>query len=102
MATSSISNALAGLNAAATQLEASGRRVSRMLPQALGQADASGVAGGAGAPRSGAGAPEDPEPPVDLAREFTDQAMALVQGKASIRVMETELELLGTLIDLKA
>ncbi|MEE8558504.1 MAG: hypothetical protein V3T14_11535 [Myxococcota bacterium] len=82
------SNALAGLNAAATQLEASGRRVSRMLPQALGQADASGVAGGAGAP-------EDLEPPVDLAREFTDQAVALVQGKASIRVMETELELRG-------
>ncbi len=35
-------------------------------------------------------------------REFTNQMVARVHAEASIRVIETELELLGTLIDLKA
>jgi hypothetical protein len=44
----------------------------------------------------------EPDPPVRLERELFLQQMALVQGKASMRVASTELELLGTLLDLKA
>jgi hypothetical protein len=76
MAVGTLSAARAGIQEAASQLATSSRNISRMLPQAM--------------------------PPVSLERELVHQMVALVQGKASIRVANTELELLGTLLDLKA
>ena len=37
---------------------------------------------------------------VDLASEFVDQDLAALQGRASLRVLDVQLDLLGSLLDL--
>jgi hypothetical protein len=95
MAVGTLSAARAGIQEAASQLATSSRNISRMLPQAMRASEAQQSDGAAQATT-------EAEPPVSLERELVHQMVALVQGKASIRVANTELELLGTLLDLKA
>jgi hypothetical protein len=102
MAVGALSSFRAGIHSAGVELERSSRRITRLLPEALERLDpqpqnAAGTANAQPPPAS-----PNPEPELNLAREFVRQDLALLQARASIRVAETELDLLGSLIDLKA
>ncbi len=103
MSVGALSSFRSGVHAAGVELERSARRITRFLPEALEALDSetqSGAAPGA----TNAPAPTDPapEPELNLVREFVRQDLALLQATASMRVAEVELELLGSLVDLKA
>ncbi len=91
MAVSALSSSLAGIRHAGLEMERSANRVTRFLPEALEPLDP--------APQSSAPAPE---PEVRLAREFVRQDLAVIHARANVRVADTVLELIGTLVDLKA
>ena len=89
MAVSALSSSLTGIYRAGVELERSANRVTRFLPEALERLDPS--------PQS-----STPESEVNLVREFVSQDLALIHARANMRVAETALELIGTLVDLKA
>ena len=89
MAVSALSSSLAGIHRAGVEIERSANRVTRFLPEALERLEPS--------PQSSTSEPE-----VNLAREFVRQDLALIHARANMRVADTALELIGTLIDLKA
>ena len=97
MPVGALSAALTGIQRAAAELEASSHNVARMLPQALREAEAA-------EPETAGGvqAEHEPSPPVSLERELVRQSLASVQAKASMRVLDVELDLVGTLVDLMA
>ncbi len=91
MAVSALSSSLAGIHHAGVEMERSANRITRFLPEALERLDPS--------PQSSTPAPE---PEVSLAREFVRQDLAVIHARANVRVADTVLELIGTLVDLKA
>jgi hypothetical protein len=97
MPVGALSAALTGIQRAAAELEASSHNVARILPQALRETGAAETE-----TAEGAQAEHEPSPPVSLERELVRQSLASIQAKASMRVAETELDLLGTLVDLTA
>jgi hypothetical protein len=97
MPVGTLSAARTGIQRAAAELETSSRNVAQFLPQALRAAEQA-EAGSAEGVQTGS---ESSAPP-SLEREVVRQSLALVQGQASMRVAEVELELLGTLVDLMA
>ncbi len=97
MAVSALSSSLTGIHRAGVEMERSANRVTRFLPEALERLDPS--------PQSStppSNPVPDPEPDVNLVREFVRQDLALIHARANMRVADTALELIGTLIDLKA
>lgn len=95
-----LSNGLSGIEAAKRRIGASSHNVANMLTEDFRPLRAFGedvAGGGARTVVEQAGTPA----PVDLAREFVESDLAVVAGKASARVMETELELLGSVLDLR-
>jgi hypothetical protein len=104
MPVGTLSAARTGIQRAAAELETSSRNVARFLPQALRAAEQSEPDTAEGVQTGSEPAPVGSEaaPVPSLEREIVRQSLALVQGQASIRTAEVELELLGTLVDLMA
>ncbi len=99
-AVSALSSARSAIDSASSRLDASSHRVASMLPRSLERLEPQAVD-----PTAQVTQPEEAPAAVEelsLAREFVEQRLALVQGLAGIRVLETELELLGALVDMKA
>ncbi len=97
MVVSALSSSLAGIRRAGVEMERSANRITRFLPEALERLD----------PQPQTSTPPsppvpNPEPEVNLAREFVRQDLALIHARANMRVAGTALELIGTLVDLKA
>ncbi len=92
MAVSALSSSLTGIHRAGVEMERSANRVTRFLPEALERLEPS--------PQSST--PPVPDPEVNLVREFVSQDLALIHARANMRVADTALELIGTLVDLKA
>ena len=96
-----LSIALSGITAAQRQIGASSHNVANMLTEDFRplRAHQSEVAGGG--VRASVTQADEPAP-VDLADEIVTSDLASIQARASARVLETGLELLGTLLNVKA
>ena len=97
-----LSVALTGISAASDRLQASGHNLANTVtegfhPVRVEQIDQGEATGGVRVEISRSEQPEE----VDIAREFLQADFAALQARASMRVMETDLELLGRLIDLQ-
>ncbi|MFO0689042.1 MAG: flagellar basal body protein [Myxococcota bacterium] len=93
--------ALSGMQSASTRVAVSAHNVANLLtegfrPQRVTQS--AQASGGSQASVSTAAAPE----PVDLEREIVGQIEAKTQFKASARVLRTEAEMRGSLLDIFA
>jgi flagellar hook protein FlgE len=93
------SAALSGLRAAGVRLRSSAHNVANLLtedfhPQRVVQeAEASG---GVSTRIERSARPAE----VDLASELVDQQLASLQGRACLRVLDTQFDILGSLLDL--
>ena len=95
-----LSIGLSGIRAAGTRLRSSAHNVANLLtesfrPERVVQQDRAG--GGVTASVERAATPQ----PVDLAGELVDQQLASLQGKASMRAIDTQLDVLGSLLDIR-
>jgi len=91
---------LSGLRAAQQRLNSSSHNVANLLTEDFHpeRTVASEVAEGGVTTR----VERSPEPrEVDLASELVEQNLASVHAKASMRVIDTSLDLLGSLLDIK-
>jgi len=98
VALDAIGSALTGVSSAFTKQRTVAHNVANQLtedfrPQRVIQSEAR--TGGSRVEIERAATPQ----PVDLAAEFVGSEVASVQAKSSLRVIDTELELLGNLID---
>ena len=101
MRASGLSSALSGIQAAKRQISASSHNVANLLTERFRPLRASQSDVAEGGVRASVEQSEQVAP-VDVAREIVMTDLATVQAKASARVVETELELLGSLLDLHA
>ena len=91
--------ALSGLRAAGVRLRSSAHNVANLLTEdfhperVVQEAEATG---GVSARVERSAQPAE----VDLASELVDQQVASLQGRASLRVLETHLGMLGRILDL--
>lgn len=92
---------LTGIASATKRIEAASHNIANLQTEdfhPVRVAQSSRVAGG-----SVAEAEVSPEPkPVSVAHEFIESDLAALQAKASARIVETDLELLGSLLDILA
>ncbi len=95
-----LSVGISGSNAAAVRLGNSAHNLANMLTQDFHSRRTHQVE------RSGGGVDAltgvDPEPGVNVAREFVDQAASKFQSEASVRVINADLQLKGTILDILA
>lgn len=99
MTISATSAGLSGLQAAGVRMSASAHNVANLQteefhPERVVQSER--AEGGVSAHIERSAEPES----VDLARELVDQRMADLQARASLRVIDTELEMLGSVLDI--
>lgn len=93
--------ALSGMRSAQTRVAVSAHNVANLLTEGFRPQRAvqtSLAAGGSQAMVATSPAPE----PVSLEREIVDQIVAKTQFKASARVLDVELEMRGSLLDILA
>jgi flagellar hook protein FlgE len=98
---SAISAGLSGIASAEKRIGVASHNVANLLTEEFRplEAEQHSRAGGG----SYATVEQEAEPrEVDLAREFVGMDVAALQAKASMRVIETELDVLGSLLDIKA
>lgn len=101
MAIAGIGAALSGIAAAHTRVRNSAHNVANFTTEAFHNLRTRQLEQPGGGVR--AETTRDAEPrPVNLAQEHVDQILARVQAHASQRVLETQLDLTGTLVDLEA
>ncbi len=93
--------ALSGIEAAKRQIGASSHNVANMLTEDFRPLRTQLSERADGGVQASVVRAEEPAP-VDLAREIVDMEVASLQAKASARVLETGLGLLGSLLDLHA
>ncbi|MDJ0789585.1 MAG: hypothetical protein QNK05_22555 [Myxococcota bacterium] len=94
-----IDSALAGLRAAERKHTTAARNVADWAVEVASSSGAeAGTCVSDGSPKRVHGADEA----VDLARSLVDQMLAGVGFRAALRVIETDAEMKGTLVDLKA
>ena len=96
-----LSIALSGISSAHKRVEVASHNVANYLTEdfrPLRTHQSSEATGGSSVQVEQASQPE----PVDLAKEFIESDLAAVQAKASARVVNTELDVLGSLLDLHA
>jgi flagellar basal body rod protein FlgC len=91
--------ALSGLRASGERLRASAHNVANLLtedfrPERVVQS--AEAEGGVSTTVERAATPAE----VDLASELVDQQLAALQGKASLRVLDVHLDMLGSVLDL--
>lgn len=100
MISNAASAGLAGLEAATKRLEASAHNVANLNTRDFHPLQVQQAVDASGRPQ--ATAKRSPKPQeVDLAREMVEQTKALVGGQAALRTLDAEIELKGSLIDLK-
>ncbi|MCP4006049.1 MAG: flagellar basal body rod protein [bacterium] len=100
MQTSGLSKALSGIHAAKRQIRASSHNVANMLTEGfrpLRSHQSEVQSGGARTTVTRSTEPSE----VDLAREIVTSNLAAVQARASARALETELGLIGGLLDIR-
>ena len=93
--------ALSGVRAGQTRLGASAHNVANLLTEdfrPLEVQQSAQAQGGVDVSVSQAAQPRE----VSLVDELVDQQLASLQTRASLRVLETDLDLLGQIVDLKA
>lgn len=99
MTISATSAGLSGLQAAGARLGASAHNVANWLTEDFHPERtvlSARAEGGVDAQRERSAEPAE----VDLAAELVEQRLAAVQGRASLRVIETGLDLLGSVLDI--
>ncbi len=98
MGVDAIGSSLSGVRSAFERRNASAHNVANLLTEEfrpLRARQSEVEAGGSRVEIERAARPET----VDLAKELVDSSLASVQAKASLRVLDTDLDLVGTLID---
>lgn len=98
MAVDAIGSSLSGVRSAFARRNASAHNVANLLTEdfrPLRTRQLEVEAGGSRVEVERAATPET----IDLARELVDSSVASVQAKASLRVLDTNLDLVGSLID---
>lgn len=101
---STLSIALSGLNAAGTRLGVSAHNIANsQTPEFTRQQvqQTSLAEGGVRVTVDGAGSPEQ-APLASLADDIVQQKIAAYDFKANLKVIQTELDLLGSLLDTRA
>ena len=93
--------ALSGYDSASKKIGVSAHNVANLLTEDFHPQRAEQVDRAEGGSEVRVHTSEQPRD-VDLAGEIADQMLAKVQAEASLRVVDTELDLVGSLIDLKA
>ena len=96
-----LSIGISGIRAADEKLRASAHNVANLLtedfhPERVVQQER--AEGGVSVEVERSAEPQE----VDLAQEIVDQQLASLQARASMQTIETQLEVLGSLIDIKA
>ncbi|MCP5055585.1 MAG: flagellar basal body rod protein [bacterium] len=100
MISNAASAGLAGLEAASKRLEASAHNVANVNTRNFHPVEVQQAVDASERPQ--AVATRSPEPQeVDLAREAVEQMKALVGGQAALRTLDAEMELKGSLLDIK-
>jgi flagellar hook protein FlgE len=101
MPISAISAGLSGIASAEKRIGVASHNVANLLTEdfrPLAAEQHSRAEGGSSATVQKESEPRE----VDLARELVGMDTAAIQAKASMRVIETELDLLGSLLDIEA
>jgi flagellar hook-associated protein FlgK len=101
MGVDALSSSLAGVRAGVRRLEVASHNVANLLTEDFGPrrtVQVSRAEGGADALVE----PSGRSASVDLAQEFLQMDLGRLQSDASLRAIETQLDLLGSLIDIEA
>ncbi len=98
MPTSAIGSSLSGIQSAIARRNVSAHNVANLQTEDFRPLRARQSEVPAGGSRVEVEQSREPRE-VDLAAEFVDSSVASVQAKASLRVLDTELDLVGSLID---
>jgi flagellar basal body rod protein FlgG len=101
MAADALSIALSGISGAHKRVEAASHNVANLLTEDFRPVrvlQSSRASGGSTVEVEQAAEPE----PVSLAREFIESDLAAIQAKASARIVEVDLDMLGSLLDILA
>jgi phage-related minor tail protein len=98
MGVDAIGSSLSGVSSAFARRNATAHNVANLLTEDFRPLRARQFEVEAGGSRVEVERAAQPET-LDLAREFVDSSLASVQAKASLRVLDTDLDLIGTLID---
>lgn len=100
MISNAASAGLAGFEAASRRLEASAHNIANVNTRNFHPVEIQQAVDASERPQTVAS--RSPEPgEVDLAREAVEQTKALVGGQAALRTLDAELELKGSLLDIK-
>jgi flagellar basal body rod protein FlgC len=91
--------ALSGISAATRTHRVSAGNVANLLTEDVRPFRARQVAGAGGEPRVEVEQAARPEP-IDLAGEIVRSEIASTQARASLRVLDTHLDLIGSIIDI--
>ena len=98
MPVGAVGNALSGISSAFARRNVVAHNVANLLTEEVRPLRAQQIERQGGGSRVEVERSETPRQ-VDLARELVDGEVASVQAKASLRVLDTELDLVGSLLD---
>ena len=101
MAADAISIGLSGITSAHKRIEVASHNVANLVTEDFHPLKAHQVSQQGGGSKLEVEVSAEPES-VSIAEEFVGSRLAVIQAKASARVVDTELELLGSLLDLHA
>jgi flagellar hook protein FlgE len=101
MTISATSAGLSGLQAAGVRLRASAHNVANWMTEDFHPERVIQSARAEGGVSTQVERSAEPQP-VDLAEQLVEQRLAALQGRACLRVIDTELDMLGSLLDLTA
>jgi len=99
MPTSAIGSSLSGIQTAFARRNASAHNVANVLTEDFKPLRTEQSESPSGGSRAEVRQAEEPRE-VDLAQEFVSSSVADVQARASLRVLDTELDLVGSIIDI--
>ncbi len=100
MISDAASAGLAGLDVATKRLEASAHNVANLNTPDFHPLEVQQAVDAGQRPQAVVNRTKDPRE-VDLGREKIEQTKALVSGQAALRTLDAELELKGSLLDMK-
>ncbi len=101
MTAGALSTALSGIKAAHQRVHAASHNLANFLTEDFHPVKTRQVSLAEGGVRVEVDRAEEPEP-VLIADELVGSSLAVIQAKASARVVDTDLDLLGSLLDLHA
>ena len=101
MAAGALSAALSGIKAAHQRVHAASHNVANLLTEDFHLVKTRQVLLAEGGVRIEMDRAEEPEP-VSIADELVGSSLTVIQAKASARVVDMDLDLLGSLLDLHA